>query len=114
MESQRAREGGIALIGHMTESKLHHTIGSLLQVGIISVSTSTIISTMYVDHGILHPVVALFSYNKDQVLGEILSSLIEEPQKYSGVARAMMVYSLETVIFLCPVWGSPATRWDFG
>ena len=40
--SQRVREGGIALTAHMTEPKLHHTIGSLMQVGINSVSTSTI------------------------------------------------------------------------
>ena len=32
--SQRAREGGVALTGHMTEPKWHHTIGSLMQVDI--------------------------------------------------------------------------------
>ena len=39
-ESQRAREGGVALTGNLAGPTSHHTVGSLMQVGISSASSS--------------------------------------------------------------------------
>ena len=35
-ETRRVRQDGIALTGYLTEPTVHHTIGSLMQVGIYS------------------------------------------------------------------------------
>ena len=48
-ESERAREGGVAVTRQIPETTLHYTIGSLMQVGIYSVSTSIV----YIPRGMI-------------------------------------------------------------
>ena len=42
LKSQQAREGKVAVTGDMIEPTWHHTIGSLMQVGVSSFSNSII------------------------------------------------------------------------